>query len=535
MSVNGLASIATMVEEIFPAKYLNLPNPLVFTNLGDLPDIAFRQWLLTENAPRSILQGAVNLFRYPPGVIVDRDASYLTCVDSVLIAEQLPWWQTETAALATDLEHRAANAPRVPAPCLLIARYGETKWGHWSCEMLPKLALAEILHPKRFTYVVPAKITMPNDTVGERYVAAIMESIHAFGVEPYRLLRLPLNTPLRFDALFDMDGISSDAMHPAVARAMRSHINIPARKDLPRKIAILRNDAAPRTAINSTEILALAGRHGYSSVDIASLPFRMQAALFFQADSIIANLGSELAATIYAQPELRVLTIAPGGWYDGYFVKTLQRQAAFHADVRGITLGPGHGAVGQAPFYVDSKAVHNGLEALMRNDLSDAANAGFVLDGAPVPRQLGPTRLQIRFGNEGNASQYQAEGWSDAENSLTWSIGPASTLTLPRAPLQAADLWMELRCKCFTAPPALPAKPLTPIVNGTTLDTKWLGYDAILFWKLPAALLKTRGPIKLRFEHPVCPSPQSIGVSPDPRPLGFAFTDLKFHDMAGAE
>ena len=85
--------------------------------------------------------------------------------------------------LAAALYRSAMSADVVQAPCLLAARYGDVTWGHWLCELLPKIVLSEALFPKTFTYVVPARITRLGGPIGDGYVRAVMQSLQAYGIE----------------------------------------------------------------------------------------------------------------------------------------------------------------------------------------------------------------------------------------------------------------------------------------------------------------------------------------------------------------
>ena len=157
--------VAQTVAHIFPSTTVSVVNPLVYTNVRDIKDTAFQSWLLFYNVPREIPYNAVNLLRYDRGAIVDGDGSYLVYSAGSLVSEQVPPWITPSNQLIEDIVNRAAGLASVAEPCMLVARFGDTTWGHWLLEMLPKIVIAETAFPGRFRYVVPSRIFTPSADV----------------------------------------------------------------------------------------------------------------------------------------------------------------------------------------------------------------------------------------------------------------------------------------------------------------------------------------------------------------------------------
>src|ERR1700733_1172336 len=168
--------VAQTSARIFSAVTVSVVNPLVYTNVRDIKDAAFRSWLLSYNVPRDISYDAVSLLRYESGAIVDGDGSYLVYSAGSLVSEQLPSWTTPSSGLIKGILDRATGAPSITDPCILVARYGDTTWGHWLLEMLPKIVIAEAMFPSRFRFVVPSRIFTPSQGVSAEYVAAVIGS-----------------------------------------------------------------------------------------------------------------------------------------------------------------------------------------------------------------------------------------------------------------------------------------------------------------------------------------------------------------------
>ncbi len=169
--IRRLEQLAAREGELLPAALLDLPNPLLSLNIADDVRSAFRHRLITANLAGRVTQPAIELYRYPPGTRVAGGGTepYVTLADSCLVRQQLPDWAADPAGLARDIA-AAPDVRVVQPPCLLVARYGDVTWGHFVCEMLPKIVLAEAAAPQRFTYVVPNRTTRLNTGVPERSV-----------------------------------------------------------------------------------------------------------------------------------------------------------------------------------------------------------------------------------------------------------------------------------------------------------------------------------------------------------------------------
>jgi hypothetical protein len=90
----------------------------------------------------------------------------------------------------------------------------------------------------------------------------------------------------------------------------------------------------------------------------------------------------------------------------------------------------------------------------------------------------------------------------------------------------ATDLWLEVKGVGFTARPHLVSRTLGVAVNGTMIATYDIDELTHIYVPVPAALLAARRDLELEFLHPMCPSPLSMGISADTRPLGFQFETL---------
>ena len=536
MEIKPLAELTTRQGELLPAAELDLPNPLISLNIADDTGSLFRHRLMTANLARRFAQPAIALYRYPPGTRVAGGGAepYVTLADGCLVRQQLPDWASDPAGLARDIA-AASDVQGVQAPCLLVARYGDVTWGHFVCEMLPKIVLAEAAAPQRFTYVVPSRTTRIGTGVPQRYVRAVMESLRAYGIEDHRLLRLPPRHVLAFDALFDLSGMFAVpgqeffGMHPGLLTLMANRVLGEAGVHSTRRPYLVRGAGDLRQISNHAEILAIAYRHGYTPTDLMDLSFAQQVGLFNNAEAVAGALGSGFAGVMFARPGLKVATLAPSGWPDNYFVNLFQKQDVRHADVRGDASLSLNGDAARSPFEVPAAAFSDALEQLASVGTPSRDGEIVRLGASVLPRRLRAEKFAVSFGAAGTAVRYQINGWAATEANHTWSTGTACELRVPRGEIGGGDVWLEAAGFTFSPPNTDPMRSLSVTVNGALLAEYWLEGKSRPIWLVQADLLGAADPVRIRFQHPICPSPKSLGVSTDDRKLGYAFERISFY------
>jgi hypothetical protein len=506
-------------QVLLPAAQAELVNPLVYSNAGVLGDAAFRRWLLWCNAARTVDQPAVCLGQYGPDTFIDGSVAFHVLTGDVLVREQLYLTGAELAAHLAHLRACAPGAEDVRAPCLLASHPGAWTWGHWLIDTLPKIVLAERACPGRFQFVVPA-VTTDTDS-SQFFVRSVLESLAAYGISPDRLQRLHAGTVYRFHALFDVvDMCGTDGMHPGVLAAMRALPSPPKSRGRQALTSVLRRGTDTRTIVNRAAIEPVLRAHGAAELDPGAAPFEEQVRAFRDSDVVVGDLGSNLAASLYAPAGNGIVTLAPGGWRDHFFGSLFQRLAPYHADVRGAAWPAGQAEPGMTSYMVDPGHLDTGLRAAARRP---DGRAPVLLDGSVLPRALGPDILRIGFGRAGNALPFQRSGFSEPEAVCTWSVGACCTLVVPGFNPPAGDLWFVLLGAGFTVPPHLVSRPLSIAVNDVRVGDFAIENDTYLQMLVPRAALARTADLTLVFQHPVCPSPAAMGVSDDTRPLGFRF------------
>jgi hypothetical protein len=348
---------------ILPAQPVSLRNPLVHTNLADLGEPARAQHLQAGSTARHILQPAVLLGRYPPGSLLGGTGSpQILLPDGSFAGHPALPGEDLNASLAATLARRH-TAIDVAHPCVLAFRAGIWCWGHWLLDMLPKIVLAERLHPGRFTFVVAAEIVAraAGPTQSPRYPQSVRDSLHAYGIEERRLLRIKRPQLYRFTDLFDVTGIDGSLPHPGTLDALR-HLANPPPPQPPRPLtAALRTPPSPRRLADDRPIRAALQNDGAAFIDLATASFADQISAFRDSDLIVGDLGSNLAGMIYARSGTGVVSLAPTHWDDTYFAHLFQRLDVVHADLRGPSHPPDAADPGHAPYTVDPGHLRGGM------------------------------------------------------------------------------------------------------------------------------------------------------------------------------
>jgi len=529
-------------QEIIPKCDHIIPNPIVYSNYHRFGNVEFSSWVERGNVTRLVSQESVILGRYAAGACMDTGASYLLLTQKCLVKEQIAPWIADFPTKSRDMWSKASSAIPVNRPCLLASRYGETTWGHWLCELLPKVVVAEATYPKLFTFVVPRVILSrrhgddagsPDFFSRRSYSTSVIESLAAYGIEMSRVLQVEEGQHYRFDNLFDVAGIYGDGIHPGILELMHTAYLGKANIVIPKKIALLRRANERRSAFNRLEVSATLEQEGYKNFDLNQLSFVEQVALCSGATHIAADLGSNLAGIIFAPKSLKVITISPAGWYDGYFTNIIQRLDAFQADIRCAPTYLGlekDATIDNSSYVVPIDDLRDGLSTIDEVIPGGKGVTASFIAGNLWPRRVGPPILEVIFGSKGTASQYTTFGWSSPEEDHTWSVGKTCELYIPGfAPPTMDDLWLEIEGIGFTAPPILPLKYLLIDINGKFFtrtiiqqSNHFLRFLGKAFWNK-----SNSDGIRFTFTHDSSPSPKSIGVSNDARELGFGFTRLR--------
>lgn len=187
----------------------------------------------------------------------------------------------------------------------LIMRRGDTVYGHWLLEILPRLHLALQHSSKDMKYILSKEIP--------EYQIDIIQQL---GVDRERLIFLG-----RDEAVF-----CSRLLVPSVPHTNRQWLHPFANQVFDHLVQMNRNRTVgsdrifvtrrsrhgdPRPLVNLTEIEAVATNNGFIVVDPGVIDWRTQASLFSQARVVMGLSGSGLHNTAFSRSNCHVLVLQP--------------------------------------------------------------------------------------------------------------------------------------------------------------------------------------------------------------------------------
>lgn len=119
--------------------------------------------------------------------------------------------------------------------------------------------------------------------------------------------------------------------------------------------------------------------------------------------------------------------------------------------------------------------------------------------------------------------RYLGQGWSNAEDALTWTDGKRADIVLPVYPPNS-DLMLVLKPVAVNGNQTLQVSLGDRQLDSFTVDTA-LPSEYVV--RLPRALVTGRSKLAFSLSIPGAFSPASRGYSADPRTLGFGFSELR--------
>ncbi len=139
--------------------------------------------------------------------------------------------------------------------------------------------------------------------------------------------------------------------------------------------------------------------------------------------------------------------------------------------------------------------------------------------------------VHFKINSEGNRAL--AENWSSPETWGVWSLGDKASIHLKIIEPKAGSNWIEILGSPFINPNLVNT---TVIFDSPLFKKKAFTFTAddssrvIRIELFPNALLNSKGNVDIFVETPDSTSPKRLGISEDPRLLGFGMITLKFVD-----
>lgn len=134
--------------------------------------------------------------------------------------------------------------------------------------------------------------------------------------------------------------------------------------------------------------------------------------------------------------------------------------------------------------------------------------------------------VSFAFGAAGNGGACCVAGWAAPEPHGVWSIEPASDILIPAlTPGIAYQAIIGIRA--FVAPPTVMFQDVAILVGGRTVFERRIDGAVLAEFTVPGDAIGADGSLRIGFRCPTGVAPRTLGLSRDPRCLGFALGSLK--------
>lgn len=237
---------------------------------------------------------------------------------------------TEGAPVPALLAPLAQIPPRhlrtITEPVLYTSRYGVKNYGHCLTDIVPRIAQVQTLRPDLRL------------AVHAEFLPSAVEALLELGVRKDKLLFLDERPTRLVHGYYASPNNQHPLCHsPAGLARLRSVLpQLLARHAsqvayLPRKIALLRDDAGTRKLLNREAVGSALQAAGFQLKQTGPMPHADQARLFHHADEIVGTAGAAMANLVYCRPGTRVTLMAPSSMPALYF---WDLAAQLHLDLR---------------------------------------------------------------------------------------------------------------------------------------------------------------------------------------------------------
>jgi hypothetical protein len=134
--------------------------------------------------------------------------------------------------------------------------------------------------------------------------------------------------------------------------------------------------------------------------------------------------------------------------------------------------------------------------------------------------------LRLEFGKDGQSEDRVGAGWSLAETSHRWMVGPYSELRL--GPFVAgSDYFFTLEVEPFIKPPTLETQRLSISIGGVPFIQTELTAGGRFGYRIPAELITADGDLVMVFDHPDAARPSDLAGLKDHRPLAISVSSIE--------
>lgn len=144
------------------------------------------------------------------------------------------------------------------------------------------------------------------------------------------------------------------------------------------------------------------------------------------------------------------------------------------------------------------------------------------------PALLDPASAVIDCSNRGNLDRFSLFGFASAEGEASWTTLPETGLQF-RSPPAARDVVLSVLASPFApAAAGIHHQPMRLYVNGQKVDSFDLSGETTLTARIPSAVWNIHPIVTIVFHFPSAISPVKLGLSGDPRILGWSIQRMSF-------
>jgi capsular polysaccharide biosynthesis protein len=305
-----------MIRDVLPAEvFASIPSPGFFMRPPDLrhaeripADVRAsmgwawnRGWFAPRMVEISVLE---DVFVVEEGLVITRA---LEVVRSSVQQHDEAAVARGRAAVAEALRHGAA--PRVRGDVVLCRKPGSWNYGHFLCEMLPRVWVARQHWPapaRVMIQTVTGKLRqVMHDALGLLGVADIVEADEAV---------------VAVDRLLLVDGLTEHGIYMSpLVMACLDALTSGIAADGDARLFVTRGGMAGRRLVDEAGVLAEATRAGFTIFDPAGVPFARQVAAFKAARRVAGVMGAALTNLAFVPSQTEVFTLAPACMPDTFF------------------------------------------------------------------------------------------------------------------------------------------------------------------------------------------------------------------------
>ncbi len=311
---------------IIKSPAFSAPPPIV-RNIDLVPDTIL-----------NAMRGGWNAEWFPPrditvdkvfDVIVTSEGLVFTS-DRKLIAQTVTQHSREECERASEIVMNARSIPEISTSCLLMRKRGDSNYGHWLVEVMPKLALAR--SQCHISGLAIPLVTGPiNDVVSDSLALA-----DRIGTTPR--FALDSTHATFFKELVIVSGATEHGcyMSPLVVaevEGLASGILGSGRKRL-----FVSRRGALRNLANEDAVEEALRADGFHIIHPGTMALREQIGIFRNAEVIVGVMGAGMTSISFSKMGAKVINLSPATMPDTFFYFLSLHKGHDYREIRGANL-----------------------------------------------------------------------------------------------------------------------------------------------------------------------------------------------------